>query len=139
MFTADPGRRRSVLEEVQTILLREAAPEDRDLLLSLAPFVYADMPDAMALGLPSVAIPAVLQEVPGIEGEGLVGCSNVDGRVRRVREAVREAVACHKDLDVDPLEVVGVRTGGVIRTGQGDLESEGRGTTRHPARIVVDG
>ncbi len=51
MITADPGRRRSVLDEVQGILAREAPAEDRDLLLSLAPVVYADLPDAMALGL----------------------------------------------------------------------------------------
>ena len=62
MITADPGRRRSVLEEVQAILAREAPPEDRDLLLSLAPVVYADMPDAMALGLSPDAVAARIRE-----------------------------------------------------------------------------
>ena len=62
MITADPGRRRSVLDEVQAILAREAPPEDRDLLLSLAPVVYADMPDAMALGLPPDALAARIRE-----------------------------------------------------------------------------
>lgn len=62
MITADPGRRRSVLDEVLGILAREAPPEDRDLLLSLAPVVYADMPDAMALGLSSDAVAARIQE-----------------------------------------------------------------------------
>ena len=62
MITADPGRRRSVLDEVLSILAREAPPEDRDLLLSLAPAVYADMPDAMALGLPPDAIAARIRE-----------------------------------------------------------------------------
>ena len=62
MITADPGRRRSVLDEVQAILAREAPPDDRDLLLSLAPVVYADMPDAMALGLPPDAVAARVRE-----------------------------------------------------------------------------
>jgi glutamate dehydrogenase len=62
MITADPGRRRSVLDEVQGILAREAPPEDRDLLLSLSPVVYADMPDAMALGLSPEAVAARIRE-----------------------------------------------------------------------------
>ncbi len=62
MITADPGRRRLVLDEVQGILAREASPEDRDLLLSLAPVVFADMPDAMALGLSPDAVAARIRE-----------------------------------------------------------------------------
>ena len=62
MITADAGRRRSVLDDVQSILAREAPPEDRDLLLSLAPFVYSDMPDAMALVLSPDAVAARIRE-----------------------------------------------------------------------------
>ena len=62
MITADPGRRRAVLDEVQAILAREAPPEDRIFLLSLAPVVYADMPDAMALALPPDSVAARIRE-----------------------------------------------------------------------------
>ncbi len=62
MITADPGRRQSVLDEVQAILAREAPPEDRDLLLALTPVVYADMPDAMTLGLSPEAVAARIRE-----------------------------------------------------------------------------
>jgi len=62
MITSDPGRRRSVLEEVRSILAREAPPEDLELLLSLAPVVFSDLPDAMALGLPPDAVAARIRE-----------------------------------------------------------------------------
>ena len=62
MITADPGRRQSVLDEVLAILAREAPPEDRDLLLALSPVVYADMPDAMTLGLSPDAVASRIRE-----------------------------------------------------------------------------
>jgi glutamate dehydrogenase len=58
MLTADPQRRAATLAEVTEILKREAAPEDRDLLLALAPVVFAEMPDRLALGLAPAALAA---------------------------------------------------------------------------------
>ena len=51
MITADPQRRVSILSRITDIIAREAAPGDRDLLLSFAPVVYGAMPDSLALRL----------------------------------------------------------------------------------------
>ncbi len=58
MITADPQRRVSTLAEIQDILAREADPGDRELLLSFAPVVFAEMPDSIALRLPASALTA---------------------------------------------------------------------------------
>jgi glutamate dehydrogenase len=52
MLTADPQQRAARLAELLSTLERESPPEDRELVLALAPLVYADMPDRLALGLP---------------------------------------------------------------------------------------
>ena len=62
MITADPQTRTVRLAEISAILARVAAPEDRDLLLSFAPVVYAEMPDRIALQLPVEALAAKIQE-----------------------------------------------------------------------------
>ncbi|MFI5007816.1 MAG: NAD-glutamate dehydrogenase domain-containing protein, partial [Solirubrobacterales bacterium] len=56
MLTADPQGRASKLAELLDILRRETPPEDRDLVLALAPVIFADMPDRLSLGLPAQAI-----------------------------------------------------------------------------------
>jgi glutamate dehydrogenase len=62
MITADPHKRSVRLAEISAILVRVAAPEDRDLLLSFAPVLYAEMPDRIALNLPVEALAARIQE-----------------------------------------------------------------------------
>ena len=52
MLTADPQGRASKLAELMDILRRDTPAEDRDLVLALAPVMFADMPDRLALGLP---------------------------------------------------------------------------------------
>jgi len=44
MLTADPQRRAAKLAELIDILGRDAAPEDRDLVLAFAPVVFALKP-----------------------------------------------------------------------------------------------
>src|SRR5262245_24800285 len=56
MVTADPQRRKAVLDEVQGILAASAAPDDGGLIRQLAPWISAGMPDALALRLPSAAL-----------------------------------------------------------------------------------
>jgi NAD-specific glutamate dehydrogenase len=51
MMTADPQQRAARLVAVTEILRGQAAPEDRDLVLALAPVVFAEMPDRLALSL----------------------------------------------------------------------------------------
>jgi glutamate dehydrogenase len=60
MITADPQRRAAVLNEVLDILRREAPADDRDLLCSFAPIIFAEMPDLLALRLPAAALAARL-------------------------------------------------------------------------------
>jgi glutamate dehydrogenase len=56
MVQGDPQRRSERLAEVTEILKREAPPDDRDLVLSLAPILFAGMPERLALGLPAAAV-----------------------------------------------------------------------------------
>ncbi|MFN8060530.1 MAG: NAD-glutamate dehydrogenase [Vicinamibacterales bacterium] len=56
MITADPQRRTSTLAQVAEIVARDARPDDRELVLALAPVLYAEMPDALALRLSPDAI-----------------------------------------------------------------------------------
>ena len=44
MITSDPQRRVTTLAAITDILARDADPDDRDLLLSFAPVVFAEMP-----------------------------------------------------------------------------------------------
>jgi hypothetical protein len=60
MITADPQRRVSTLARILDHVGRTAPDADRDLLLALAPVVYGDMPDALALRLSVEAIAARL-------------------------------------------------------------------------------
>jgi glutamate dehydrogenase len=60
MVHGDPQQRSARLAEVTEILKREAPPEDRDLLLGLAPVLFAAMPERLALGLPAPAVAARL-------------------------------------------------------------------------------
>ncbi len=58
MITSDPHKRAQILDELIGILSEKVSPEDRDLLLSFAPVVYAETPDRIALNL----APKVLAE-----------------------------------------------------------------------------
>jgi glutamate dehydrogenase len=62
MITADPQQRATRLAELHKILGAEAAPEDRELLLSFTPVVFQEMPDRLALGLPVAALAARISE-----------------------------------------------------------------------------
>ena len=62
MITADPQKRAARLVEVEAILGRAASPDDRALLLSFAPVVYAEMPDRFALSLSVEALAARIEE-----------------------------------------------------------------------------
>lgn len=62
MITADPQQRAARLEELQRLLGAEAAPEDRELILSFAPVVFQEMPDRLALGLSLPALAARISE-----------------------------------------------------------------------------
>ena len=58
MITADPQHRVSTLAEIQQLLATACDPDDRELIASFAPVVYAEMPDSMALRLPAPALAA---------------------------------------------------------------------------------
>ena len=60
MITADPQRRVSTLARILDHVSRTAPDADRDLLLALAPVVYGDMPDPLALRLSPETIAARL-------------------------------------------------------------------------------
>ena len=60
MITADPQRRVSTLARILDHVSRTAPDADRDLLLALAPVVYGDMPDPLALRLSPEMISARL-------------------------------------------------------------------------------
>ena len=60
MITADPQRRVSTLARILDHVGRTAPDADRDLLLALAPVVYGDMPDPLALRLSPEMISARL-------------------------------------------------------------------------------
>ena len=60
MLTTEPQQRGARLDEVMDVLRRLAPPEDRDLVLSLAPVVLHEMPDRLAIGLPVPAVAARL-------------------------------------------------------------------------------
>ena len=56
MITADPAQRAARLALTLEVLRAKAAPEDRDLVLALAPVVLEEMPDRLALGLAPEAL-----------------------------------------------------------------------------------
>jgi glutamate dehydrogenase len=60
MITADPQRRVSTLARILDHIGRTAPEADRDLLLAIAPVVYGEMPDPLALRLSPDAIAARL-------------------------------------------------------------------------------
>src|SRR5512143_2190378 len=60
MVHGDPQERAARLAEVMDVLGRETAVEDRELLLQLAPVVFAEMPARLALELPVEVIAARL-------------------------------------------------------------------------------
>ncbi|HSD25856.1 MAG TPA: hypothetical protein VLL75_01070, partial [Vicinamibacteria bacterium] len=60
MVQGDRERRSAQLAAVTDILKRDAPPEDRELLLSLAPIFFAGMPPRLALELPPGAVAARL-------------------------------------------------------------------------------
>jgi glutamate dehydrogenase len=62
MITSDPQARAAKLSQVMDILGKQAAAEDRELLLAFAPVVYADSPDRVALGLSAEALAVRLYE-----------------------------------------------------------------------------
>jgi glutamate dehydrogenase len=62
MITADPQQRAARLAELLRVLGAEAAPEDRDLILSFAPVVFQELPDRVALGLSAAALAARISE-----------------------------------------------------------------------------
>ena len=61
MIHGDPQQRAARLAEVTEILKRDADPGDRDLVLSLAPVLFAEMPARLALDLPAPVIAARLR------------------------------------------------------------------------------
>ena len=81
MITADPQRRVSTLAAITDILARDAAPDDCDLLLALAPVAYAEMPDSLALRLPAEALAA-----------------RIDGMFRFVARTMPPALQLYKGL-----------------------------------------
>ena len=62
MITADPARRAALLAEVLQLLDRQAAAEDRDLLLAFAPVVYKETPDRVVFALSPEAVAARLYD-----------------------------------------------------------------------------
>src|SRR5262245_19709963 len=62
MITADAQQRAIRLAELQRIVGAEAAPEDRELILSFVPVVFQELPDRLALGLPVPALAARITE-----------------------------------------------------------------------------
>ena len=60
MITADPQRRVSTLARILDHIGRTAPQADRDLLLAIAPVVYGEMPDPLALRLSPEAVAARL-------------------------------------------------------------------------------
>jgi len=58
MITADPQQRVTTLAEVQQLLASACDPDDRELIQSFAPVVYAAMPDSIGLRLPPPALAA---------------------------------------------------------------------------------
>jgi glutamate dehydrogenase len=58
MITADAGQRAAKLAQVIDLLARQAAPEDRELLLAFAGVMFAETPDRVALGLSDEALAA---------------------------------------------------------------------------------
>ncbi|HVR71428.1 MAG TPA: NAD-glutamate dehydrogenase domain-containing protein [Vicinamibacteria bacterium] len=62
MITSDPHQRAAKLAQVREILTRQAAAEDRELLLSFASVVFAETPDRVALGLSPDALAARLMD-----------------------------------------------------------------------------
>jgi glutamate dehydrogenase len=60
MVPGDLQPRAARLAEVMDVLRREAAPEDRELVLGFAPLVFEDMPARVALDLPVSAVAARL-------------------------------------------------------------------------------
>src|SRR5262245_52074754 len=62
MVTSDPQQRAARLTELQQVLAAEAPPEDRELLLSFAPLVFAELPDRLALELSPVALAARMRD-----------------------------------------------------------------------------
>jgi glutamate dehydrogenase len=60
MAQGDPRQRSARLAEVTEILKRDAPPEDRELLLDLAPVFFAGMPARLALELPAAVVAARL-------------------------------------------------------------------------------
>jgi glutamate dehydrogenase len=62
MITEDPRRREDRLRELLALVERDAAPEDRALLLSFAPVAFAETPDRAALGLSTQALAVRLRD-----------------------------------------------------------------------------
>ena len=58
MLTADPRQRAARLAELTDVLRGQVPSEDRDLVLSLAPVIFAEMPDRLALTLTPAALAA---------------------------------------------------------------------------------
>jgi glutamate dehydrogenase len=58
MITADPKGRAERLQALLDVLGRDASAQDRELVGQLAPSLFADMPDRIALGLPLPALAA---------------------------------------------------------------------------------
>jgi glutamate dehydrogenase len=62
MITSDPVRRAGRVTELLQILAESASAEDRELLLSFAPLVFAELPDRLALHLSTEALAARLRD-----------------------------------------------------------------------------
>jgi hypothetical protein len=58
MVQGDPQQRASRLAEVTEVLKRDAPPEERDLVLALAPILFSGMSARVALELPASAVAA---------------------------------------------------------------------------------
>ncbi len=60
MVHGDPREREARLSEVTALLTREVQGDDRELVLALAPILFAEMPPRVALALPAQAVAARL-------------------------------------------------------------------------------
>jgi glutamate dehydrogenase len=114
MLTVDPQGRASKLAELMDILRRDAPAEDRDLVLALAPVIFTDMPDRLALGLPAQALSGrirshfkfIAREIPPAQ-QLYKGLPGIHVGVRNPSEAEARAIGAGHGL---PLESTVVET-----------------------------
>ncbi|MGH7320145.1 MAG: NAD-glutamate dehydrogenase domain-containing protein, partial [Candidatus Rokuibacteriota bacterium] len=108
MPTADPPQRAARAADLTDILCRQASSEDRDLVLSLAPVIFAEMPDRLALGLAPSAVAArildhfrfLAREIPPTH-QLYRGLPGIHVRARNPSEAEARAMGAGTGLPVE--------------------------------------